>query len=253
MAVQLARPVTDDTVTLGSYWPRIRQEYPHLQPQPGLPPMAERFDERAVPPQIEFQVLNAPPPTRYWLLNESSTELVQVQPDRFAFNWRKETSDTVYPRYTYLRDRFTRLFSEFVSTVGEANREVEPEWCEITYVNPIDARTEDGGRADLSTVLRRFNPHEVPSLPRPEDSSFSERFLLTRADAPYGRFHVNIAPGFGLEDREPIYVVNLTVRGQPQSADLQGVLGFMDEGRSLIVTSFRDMTTDAMHARWGLQ
>jgi uncharacterized protein (TIGR04255 family) len=253
IAIQLAQPATDDTTTLGVYWPRIRETHPQLQPQTGLPPMSEDFDGPAASPGVAFQVFEGSPPTRYWLLNPDSTELVQVQPDRFVFNWRKEPADVDYPRYTYLRSRFVDLYSTFIEAVGEVGNEVVPAWCEITYVNPIAPIELGAGRPDIGTILRRFNSTEVASSPALEDTSFSERFLLERDGSPYGRFYVTARPTFRVTDQVPIYVVTLVVRGRPRTPSLEGALAFLDEGRALIVNSFRDMTTDAMHEQWGLQ
>lgn len=164
LAVQLAEPVTDDAFTLGSFWPKIQSRYPGLEPQPPLPPMLEQFDASAGP-SVSFQLLDRPA-GRYWLLSQDQTELVQVQPDRFAYNWRQEPAEAEYPRYERLRESFFDLYSSFVATCADDNRTVTPTWCEITYINPIEVESSEG-RPDLSTVLKRLRPVELRGLGAP--------------------------------------------------------------------------------------
>ena len=134
LSVQMGQPVTDDSLTLGEFWPRVRDKYPSLETQPPLPPMTEDFSPGAVP-QIAFQLIR--PSSRLWLLTADSTELIQVQPDRFGYNWRKEPADAPYPRYRYLREQFLSAFSTFVAAISEKGRTISPTWCEVTYLNPI--------------------------------------------------------------------------------------------------------------------
>ncbi len=253
-AVQWAEPVTDETLTLGRFWPKIQARYPHLEPQAPLPPMAEQFGASA-PVAISFEIFDRPPSGRYWLLNEDRTELVQVQPDRFAYNWRKEPPDATtaaeYPRYEHLRERFFELYVEFVRTCHEYGRDTVPTWCELTYVNPIEVESDDGW-PDLSTVLARLRPVELQGLGRPEDTTLNERYLLTRGEKPYGRFYATAAPARRVKDNAPLVMLTLVARGMAASPDTAGVIQLLDEGRDLIVNGFRDMTTDEMHERWGL-
>src|SRR5438046_8808907 len=69
------------TAHLGLLWNRFREELPLIEELPPLPPTSERFG----PPfgaRVEVTFVQKPPVPRLWFLNESKTELVQVQPDR---------------------------------------------------------------------------------------------------------------------------------------------------------------------------
>jgi uncharacterized protein (TIGR04255 family) len=251
LAVQFAQPVADDTFTLGRFWPKIAAHFPHLEPQPPLPPMGEQFGEASLPP-LSFQIFSRPPSGRYWFLSEDRAELVQVQPDRFAFNWRKEPNCEVeYPRYRHLRERFFGIYSRFVESCHEAGREVLPHWGEVTYINQIEVDA-DGGWPDLSTVLRRLTEVNLELGP-PESTTLNERYLLLRGNDPYGRFHVTAEPARRLVDNHPLFVVTLVARGRLDTKGIVDVVEFLDEGRNLIVTNFRNMTTDQMHKVWGLR
>lgn len=253
MTVQFEAEVMDDSATLNVFWPRIREQHPNLVPQPPLPPIREDFGPA---PAVTFQLMGPGVGSRFWFVTQDQAEVVQVQKDRFAFNWRKEPvpGGTVgeYPRYAYLRERFASLLNEFQEAVFERGLTPRVAWCEIAYINQIPA-TFDGNHRRLASILRLVNEVPLPGLPEPEDTAVAERHLLVRDGQPFGRFHINANTAFKIPSNEPIYVLNLTARGTASGAPDQGVLGFMDYGRNLIVHGFRDMTTDQMHAEWGLE
>jgi uncharacterized protein (TIGR04255 family) len=252
LSVQFAEPVTDDTITLSKFWPSIQADYPDVEPQQPLPPLTENFEVPAQP-SIMFNVLGGPQAARYWFLGAGRNDLVQVQPDRFGYNWQKgPTGSAVYPHYPHIRERFEAAFSVFIETLRQLGKaETHPVWCEVAYINPVSFGTPDQARPDLSTVLRRVAPHDSELLPRPDNTSLSDRFLLMRDAAPFGRFYITADPAY-TNDRSLGYNLILRMIGQPRTPDLAGVLDVLDEGRRLIVNTFRDITTPEMHKEWGL-
>src|SRR6266566_564057 len=83
-----------------------------------IPPVVENFATGPAPGfGFQIEAFDVPPAPRLWFLNESGTELIQVQEDRFIHNWRKTDSGQQYPRYEYIRGRFNselQLFSSFL-------------------------------------------------------------------------------------------------------------------------------------------
>src|SRR5205823_1160448 len=142
---------------------------------------------------LRIQVLNAPPLPRCWFLNASGTQLIQVQRDRFAHNWRKVGDGDAYPRYERMRDAFKReleVFETFLTR--EALGELVPNQCEVTYVNHIIAG--DGwarhGQIDEVLTVVSARPTE-PLLGEAEDVSVALRYVIAdETGAPTGRLHV---------------------------------------------------------------
>jgi uncharacterized protein (TIGR04255 family) len=251
LAVQFAEPVTDEATTLGRFWPKIQSRFPVVETQPALPPIAEDFSA-APQPQVMFQMLSGPPSPRYWLQTDDRTGLFQVQPDRIAYNWRKEPGDVPYPRYPQLRAEFFELYETFRETCAAQGNDPVPTWCEITYINPIEipAGNESG---DLGVLLRRIHSFDLLALGAPEDATFNERYVLSRDGNPYGRLSVSATHAVRIQDHAKIVVLTLTARGLANPMTTEGVAAFLDEGRTLIVTGFKDMTTETMHREWGLR
>lgn len=256
LSVQFARPIPDDVLALADFWPKIREDFPNLERQPPIMPASEDFSSPPRQPPFRFEFGEGAMPQRYWLVSEEGNDLVQFQRDRFLVNWRRQGSETPYPRYDHIRKMFTEIFPVFQESLAPQDKAgLEPEWCEITYINEIDAEPDSGhGHMELGRILRLFQHRvELEALPPPEDAQFQERFVLRRDESPFGRFYLNATPAFRSTDGKAVYMVTLLVRGSPQTTDSDGALALFDLGHDQIVRTFRDMTTDEMHDRWGLE
>lgn len=120
------------SIHAGLFWNRIRKSFPEVEERPALQPVIERFGGR--PPRdlkVQWEVVTAPPPTRYWFLNQKGDQLVQLQPDRFLHNWRKQGLDDAYPRYERIRAAFSDELDLFLAFLrDEGLSEPEPNQCE---------------------------------------------------------------------------------------------------------------------------
>ena len=255
LAVQFAELPGYRTVHAGLLWQdKFREAYPRFFEQPPLDPTFEVFGPQARTPQLQIKQMPGPPVPRLWFMNDNKTELVQIQANRFVRNWRKVGEGENYPRYEKLRNRF---FSELEGvnaffkswTIGE----IQPNQCEITYVNCLQLHGLDI-RAHPGVALNFFSRDALQSyaegaaLPELEDCNLSLRYILKDANgAPRARLLVTVQPWPG----EPALRLDLAVRGPPAAADLNSIADFLDEGRRAIVRAFTAITTEQMHKEWG--
>jgi uncharacterized protein (TIGR04255 family) len=258
LGVQFSGSVADDALALADFWPQIRDEFPTLERREALDPIDEDFG--TTPPAQQVQISLGVEPRRYWFVSVDGHWLVQVQHDRFIFNWRRQGDEEIkYPRYRTIRRRFEELFRIFAAAVGDellaAN---SPNWCAITYVNHIVAA--DPGSAPshmpLSRILRTVASPKSSVLPTLEDTIFQQRHLLPPSEpeqAPGGRLYIKANPVVRANDRIPGYALELRVLARPDGKSRAAVMRCFDQGRDLIVRSFKDITTPAMHKQWGLQ
>jgi uncharacterized protein (TIGR04255 family) len=247
LSVQLQGATLDTSRAISLFFPTVQQRYPKIVPQPPVPPIEESFE---IPTQatIAFQLLGGPESQRWAFVSDDELETLQVQSNRFSYAWTKEETDAPYPHYGPIRDRFEAAYRSYLDV---AEGDVLATWCEITYSNPI-MQPEGEPRPDLSTLVRRVDPQQLPGLPQPFNTGLEERFQLERDGAPYARFFLQVQSTVG-RPRRLGYTITLTMRGRPESPGPDGVLAFFDEGRERIVTTFRDITTPEHHAEWGLQ
>jgi len=241
---------------VGVIWNAFRNRFPNTEEQPPLQNVVERFSSPGTPvakPGVRLEFGPVPPAPRVLFINERGTELLQVQHDRFIRNWRKNDDDDPYPRYHELRESFRSDYETFKKVVEQEGwGPIEPNQCEVTYVNLIASGDVWTDHSELHKVITLFRKHYSDDyLGTPEDATLGVRYVLYNDQKqPIGRLHVDVTPVTLIADKKPALRLNLTVRGQPADRGIKGVLSFLDRGHEEIVRSFTSVTTPEMHKIW---
>jgi uncharacterized protein (TIGR04255 family) len=234
----------------GLYWGTIRGDYPNYEVHPPLSPAVEQFAAEARKEgKVGIEVVSVPE-VRTWFLNHDGTILLQLQKDRFLQNWRKIQESDVYPHYDELKPKFCRewqRFCQFLADVGIERPDVNQ--CEVTYVNHIDIDLGPKSYGDLRKVISCWSGKCSGNfLSDPEAVTFNSRYLLPEKR---GRLHVSMQPVIRRRDAKEILRLILTVRGKPNSSELDVIIEWLDLGHEWVVRGFADVTTDEMHRIWG--
>jgi uncharacterized protein (TIGR04255 family) len=222
-----------------------------IEEHPPLPPAMELFGPQTFEPQI--QITDFLPVPRCWFLNDDETELVQVQQDRFAHNWRRKDTRARYPRYPTIRKAFLSDLSVFESFLEERDLgELIPNLCEVTYVNPIPLESDWDSWGKLHKVLTVVSSKYSDSfLPEPEAINLGYAFVIRDKEGkPVGRLRVSIQPG-STGEGQAVFFLRLTARLFPEGSGTKGVMESIDRGREWIVKGFGSITTKRMHKHWG--
>lgn len=234
----------------GLFWRQFRETFSIAEEQPpfGIPLVTESTE----PAQHQVEVVG-PPSIRTWLKAPDGSELLQLQRDIFAHNWRKVAPTQPYPRYEAVRGRFEEHFRAFITFAREENLgEVEPRRCDVTYVNHVPVGGDVRTAGELQAVVLPWSWPNTAFLPKPDQARFSVEFVIRDADGRFaGRLTVEAKPAYRRSDRSGIIVVSMTARGEPIGTGVDGALAFFDLGREWIVRGFADLTTSKMHVRWG--
>ncbi len=215
ISVQFTEVEGLNTAHLGLVWDKFRNEFPLVETQPPLPRILE--PDRLTPGSVTVELKQTPPAPRMWFLNGSGTRLVQIQRDRFAFNWRKTDADEKYPRYNQVRSDFSQNLEVFTQFLEEEGFEgLQPNQVDLTYVNLIPGGDKQHGYSPLENHLRLWAG--VPSgscLPKPESTSLKTQFAFRDGDEFLGRLHVHLEPRFLTIDESPVYELQLTAGEHP--------------------------------------
>jgi uncharacterized protein (TIGR04255 family) len=246
-------------VHLGLFWNELRNEFPRTQFHPPVEPAFENFEPQVFSPDFAIRMNMVPMPfPRVWFINEAGTELVQLQHDRLIYNWRRINKSDVYPRYEYLRSKFENVFDLYEGFIKKENISKERltlNQIEVTYLNQIQAGPVWQNHSELDKVITLYR-----SVPLDDArSTVAEKALLKLSytlysegqDKPNGRLHIDVGPANASPGNEPLFLVNLLVRGAPASNDKKAMLSFMNLARDRIVKTFDHITTPEMHAVWG--
>ena len=237
----------------GLLWEHYRKEFPNTEDQPALPSVTEHF-EAPKPPSVKVGIISEPRPPRCWFKNAADTELIQVQQDRFVFNWRKSKAEEPYPRYPYVRAKFEAHFKTFETFLRECSiGAVLPNQCVVTYVNHLFPGRGWKRAGQFKNIFSVWSGrHSDDFLPEPEDITTQARYpMLTDGGKPFGRLHVKAEPRIKLDDASPLLRLTLVARGAPLEKNFNGVLAFLDVGREFVVRGFASVTTKKMHTIWG--
>jgi len=232
----------------GLYWDRIRNDFPKYEIKPPLGSQVEDFGPRR-PLAIQIQSVELPA-LRCWFISEDETRLVQIQNDRFIYNWRKEATAETYPHYEQsIKPAFIKEFRRFAAFVSSATKStIEVRQCEVTYVNHFERGREWKSPADVSEIFNCWSiKRDEAFLPAPEDITFQIRYRLPEDS---GRLYVALQPALRKRDGEEVLQMALTARGKPKGEDLDSALAWLDLGREWVVRGFADLTTKKMHDLW---
>lgn len=235
--------------------------FPVLEQQAPYEAPIERFDGPQLQQPIKFEFQSGPIVPRLWMISEAGNELLQVQPDWFAANWRRNAvpggganADVQYDRWAARREAFVRHWDILSAWLQERDNVGLPIQCEVTYINhilPIHGLWATHG--EIGNVLPAL---QVPTVngAKPENVAWRSSSVRPETDGlPPSRLHITANPGFTGPGPEPspVVVLELTVRGAPpEDGD---VLRFLDTGRQTIVETFLAITSDVAREEWGQQ
>lgn len=218
----------------GLFWGKIRTEFPKHQLNP-----ASNISGQSLVDGLDL-------PIRFWFLTESEEILIQLQKNRFIFNWRKYASDKiVYPHFKNLIPLFKKYWSLFTSFLNEIDLDLNVQLCDITYVNHIDRGDGWDSIDELHNVF--------PSLSGFQENSLKALSLRTVASIPDSEqsMIMNIDHATRQSDDQEIIVFSITSRAITQSYSAQELLDIFSEGQQNIVAKFESFTSSGMHQFWG--
>jgi uncharacterized protein (TIGR04255 family) len=242
--------ITDfDAVDFGLFWSTIRQNFPNANTTPKAPVFVESFDSAPVTDNMRL-ILPVELPRS--MFRNDSGELVQLQDDRFGFNWIKVGEASPYPRYDATRKRFLKLYEQFANYIRERYQvDLELRQCEITNVNIILVSAFGKDFADMNAAFNvdAFDLGIVGVVP--ETYSRQRQYLINdESDAPLGRLHLTINPVFRVGDLEPAFKFELTARSGPTIATISDALNFFDRAHDVINAAFMATVTPRMCELW---
>lgn len=244
-------PVEGFTVgDVGLFWARVRDEFPICQAVDRLRPTIESFGG-----ELNFQITlsNEVEVPRAFFRNKNANELIQLQSDRFAYNWmRSENSE--YPRHKKTISRFWELFGRFETFLAERGLpEPKLQQCELINVN-IAPLQEFGGT--YASALKIFSlMQDVPIWPdriELEAATIQTHYVIKNEEgAPIGRLHFEINPVRNAASGEDALRFDLIARGPSSPLDRRSAERFFSEARDYINTAFLRLTTDEARRAWG--
>jgi uncharacterized protein (TIGR04255 family) len=225
---------------IGLYWQRIRNEFPRIEEAPPLSPVIET--EAGVGIDFGPRVFGPLPPLRRtWLVSDDGRNLIQVQDDRFLFNWKKAAEDDRYPSYEQVIERFNRHLAGFLEFLKseDIGAPVYRQF-ELTYFNHIAL----GPTAGIDVNENRLLVDHVRDTARerflPEPEAVNWVSLYSWPNKP-GRLYAAAQSGVSPDGRR-ILKLDMTARGIPADPSEESRQAWFDQAHIWITHGFADLS-----------
>ncbi len=231
----------------GLFWQTVNEAFPVVEDKAPLLMGLELPLGPATPPKLEFLESFLP---RVWFHSEDRCQMIQVQNDRFLFNWRKADNETSYPSFEVVKAQFDQHFSKFDNFVTQAGMALlTPNQYEVTYVNNI---TKDNGFGELGNdaLFTDHSRNEVNGRFLGQTESINLRWTYTLPN-DWGRLTAHAQTAFMIEqNNEKIIRFDVTARGWPGDASKSAKEAWFALAHEWITRGFAEMTTPAAHKYW---
>ena len=224
-----------------------------------IDPKYETFG-KTVGDSIQLRFHQGPPPLRrVWFMNDDDHELVQVQQDRFIYNWRKIEGSGEYRRFDNLYPKFEQnlaIFREFLKERQLGDLEIDQ--CELSYFNVIEIQEGESFCKAFDRVFKEWSENDdainiADVVVHPEMSRFRKSYRINSAtdSSPVARVHVNADPAQHENTKQQVVKLQIVFRGPPFGQSDQDLFKLFAIGRESIVRIFDSIISEECHKAWG--
>ncbi|WLQ12096.1 TIGR04255 family protein [Hahella aquimaris] len=244
-SLQFSRLESLHTGFRGLLWSEYRQDFPIVKRHHELSHEIEKFGiiQRDTP-QLRFNT-DVPNP-RLYFISHKSDKVIQLQQDRFIFNWLKK-GNSEYPRFPKLKEEYLEHYTNFTKFLKrESLGEPEIDQVELTYVNHIDA---DGLSAQEVFVGIVEKHTKIESLEL-ESFALNLKHIISHNGEHIGRIYTTISTAQKESSCDTYYYLKFVARANPLGSSLSDVLLTMDLLSSTINHSFKAMIRDDLLEKW---
>jgi uncharacterized protein (TIGR04255 family) len=173
--------------------------------------------------------------------------LLQLQPDRFHYNWRRLEPSDLYPRFEALAPEFFRWYGLWTAFIDQAGLgELHVQSAELTYVNQIPAG--DGWRdlSEIGAIVPAFK-ELLKMRPRPTAGG-----VQAISDAPDCRVQIDARTAKTVtEPVRDLLQIDITAHSKQSVTTSAQLPDWFARANSQIVDSFLSATaTKAQEELW---
>lgn len=230
---------------LGEIWQEFKKDgFTRVMEQPPVMPTMETFPNPSQGAQFHINVPDLP---RIWFIHENDSQILQVQRDRFTFNWRKTKSGQKYPGFSAIFDSFEGFYNRFYQTIKNMDIGLlTPVQYELTY---IDQLPQGVGWNTLDDIGKIYNPF-VDS--QHLDSFWScADFVNLRVSFPvpnlHGRLHLAVGNRVKHLEQQTLQT-DFTARGLPENTESEMSMWFKS-AHDQILEKFTSIFTEDIQTR----
>ncbi|HNP35394.1 MAG TPA: TIGR04255 family protein [Woeseiaceae bacterium] len=222
---------------IGLFWSEFRDRFPTIQSAPRVE-LAKSFN-------LANGVL---PENRIWLIHKDNSQVIQIQDDRFMFNWRDVGEETTYPGFDALYPIFKEYFSAFIDFLE--SEEKAPKFVtgfELNYVNHIYPDVWEDW-SDIGEIFPAFNWRSNPS-PMPDIKGF-RYFMQSTLDDDIGELTVTIDSRTHKKTSSPLVNFEIKVTGGKRELEVESLDAVFLPAHDGLVDTLVSMVSEKVRASW---
>lgn len=203
---------------LGRIWQEFVEDgFVNIEEQPPVSPIVEEFPNRILEPQLE--VLRAPNLARIWFIHEDESQVLQVQRNRFTFNWRKTDPSQQYPGFSSICEKFEDFYNRFCQKIKNMKiGEVTPLQYELTYIDQLKQGDGWNRLDEIGKIYNLFVDFQQSDSFWMGAESLILRTSFTLSDL-HGRLHLTISNRVKMPEESRTLQTDFTMRGFPENTN----------------------------------
>lgn len=249
LTFSLNRPL--QSAHFGSFWEKVRPDFPVVNDASPLQAIFETSDSGATAPDFKVQVLEMPPLRRVWYAAKDGRQLIQLQADRFFYNWKRVEDSDSYPGFEQIFSTFLKQSAAFAEFLGEMELGL-PKYSqlELIYTNLIG----QGNGLNVVPPSRLLVDHIHQDsadrfLPQPENFNWNSTYSLPDR---LGRLYINAQTARRISSSEPVVRLDAIARGLPIDNTDLGRAKWFHLAHEWITQGFADATVMSVQNEvWG--
>jgi uncharacterized protein (TIGR04255 family) len=224
------------SVHFGLYWQTIKDRFPSIP-----------LDR---PPIGEVEILPILPSLRrVWFESSDRKQLIQLQSNRFHYNWRSRNKADEYPHFKEIYPKFEQEWQHFQTWWQQQNSDnlpLESICYELTYLNHIDKDFGWNEPKDNHKIFTFVGKDWSGSLKNP--IIFNAEVAFEISDK-IGNLVVRLDQKVRVEDDSNVLFFELTARSVDTKLDIRE---WFDLAHKYTVDAFLELIQEDAKKEWGL-
>jgi uncharacterized protein (TIGR04255 family) len=216
--------------TIFSFYNEIKNDFPVIQEHPVTLNVIEHLDKPTEVTQLSgFH-------SRKFFITADDSKLIQLQPNRMNFNWRKNSDNDAYPRFNPVYSEFSELYAKLLKT---SNEKVTVNQYEIAYINHIPVEDFQNNPSKFLSTLQFSSSLGNINL------SYTIPIIELGANLT-----VLIQKGKRMDNNQEILIFNISLRGFSDKVDIK--LWF-DQAHDVLIDHFNTSITKDAKTKWEIE
>jgi len=213
----------------------LKDEYTQISEHSPLPSIIES------PNKAKTQMFLKDFVSRKHIVHKEKHKLIQIQPDRLLFNWRKESEKAVYPKY----DKMYREFKHVLNIISGKIREdvtSHVNQYEFTYIDHVYLESFGIDEYEIDRILNIFSCGKTVK-------DLNIEYSLPKEELG-GVLNVLVRTAKNKKDNRKLFVIENTCRGFSGHGSMDN---WFDSAHEALLDNFLEMTSDQAKKVWAYQ